>query len=92
MTDARSFGKVAVLMGGSSAEREISLMSGAGVLKALQSVGVTRMRSIRPSATSSPSGTRALRARSSRCTAGTARTARCRARSNCSALRTPAAA
>ena len=34
------FGKVAVLMGGSSAEREISLMSGGGVLTALQSQGV----------------------------------------------------
>ena len=34
------FGKVAVLMGGKSAEREVSLMSGAGVLKALQSKGV----------------------------------------------------
>ena len=34
------FGKVAVLMGGSSAEREISLMSGKGVLAALQSQGV----------------------------------------------------
>ena len=33
-------GKVAVLMGGSSAERDISLMSGGGVLKALQSRGV----------------------------------------------------
>ena len=33
-------GKVAVLMGGSSAEREISLMSGGGVLAALQSQGV----------------------------------------------------
>ncbi len=32
--------KVAVLMGGSSAEREISLMSGKGVLKALRSKGV----------------------------------------------------
>jgi len=32
--------KVAVLMGGRSAEREISLLSGQGVLKALQSVGV----------------------------------------------------
>jgi D-alanine-D-alanine ligase len=38
--DARSFGKVAVLMGGHSAEREVSLMSGSGVLKALQSKGV----------------------------------------------------
>jgi D-alanine-D-alanine ligase len=36
----RDFGKVAVLMGGKSAEREVSLMSGSGVLKALQSRGV----------------------------------------------------
>ena len=35
-----TFGKVAVLMGGSSAEREISLLSGNGVLKALKSKGV----------------------------------------------------
>jgi D-alanine-D-alanine ligase len=35
-----AFGKVAVLMGGHSAEREVSLMSGSGVLKALQSKGV----------------------------------------------------
>ena len=34
------FGKVAVLMGGMSAEREVSLMSGSGVLKALRSRGV----------------------------------------------------
>ena len=34
------FGKVAVLMGGTSAEREISLMSGQGVLRALRSRGV----------------------------------------------------
>jgi D-alanine-D-alanine ligase len=34
------FGKVAVLFGGSSAEREISLLSGNAVLKALQSKGV----------------------------------------------------
>ena len=34
------FGKVAVLMGGASAEREISLMSGAGVLQALRVSGV----------------------------------------------------
>ena len=39
MTDAR-LGKVAVLMGGNSAEREISLMSGQGVLDALRSRGV----------------------------------------------------
>lgn len=35
-----SGGKVAVLMGGRSAEREVSLMSGQGVLKALQLSGV----------------------------------------------------
>jgi len=38
--DPKSFGKVAVLFGGSSAEREISIMSGTGVLAALQSSGV----------------------------------------------------
>ena len=38
--DAKQLGKVAVLMGGRSAEREVSLMSGAGVLAALQSKGV----------------------------------------------------
>ncbi|MEO8754530.1 MAG: D-alanine--D-alanine ligase, partial [Casimicrobiaceae bacterium] len=37
MTD---FGKVAVLMGGPSAEREVSLMSGNGVLGALREKGV----------------------------------------------------
>jgi len=35
-----NLGKVAVLLGGKSAEREISLMSGNGVLKALRSRGV----------------------------------------------------
>jgi D-alanine-D-alanine ligase len=38
--EARSLGKVAVLMGGSSAERPVSLMSGTGVLAALCSQGV----------------------------------------------------
>jgi len=38
--DVKALGKVAVLMGGTSAEREISLLSGGGVLKALQSQGV----------------------------------------------------
>lgn len=38
--DLVSLGKVAVLMGGRSAERPVSLMSGEGVLKALRSVGV----------------------------------------------------
>ncbi len=39
MTDAE-FGKVAVLMGGSSSEREVSLMSGNGVVGALRERGV----------------------------------------------------
>ena len=38
--DPKSLGRVAVLMGGTSAERDVSLMSGTGVLKALQSQGV----------------------------------------------------
>lgn len=38
--DARKLGKVAVLMGGTSAERAISLLSGNGVLAALQAGGI----------------------------------------------------
>jgi D-alanine-D-alanine ligase len=38
--NVQALGKVAVLMGGSSAERPVSLMSGQGVLEALRSVGV----------------------------------------------------
>lgn len=38
--DAAAFGKVGVLFGGRSAEREISLISGSGVLQALQSRGI----------------------------------------------------
>jgi len=38
--DVKALGKVAVLMGGRSAEREVSLMSGTGVLNALKSLGV----------------------------------------------------
>ena len=39
--DVKALGKVAVLMGGTSAEREVSLtMSGPGVLAALRSQGV----------------------------------------------------
>lgn len=39
-TNPRDFGKVAVLMGGWSAERQVSLWSGEGVTKALQERGV----------------------------------------------------
>ena len=38
--DPKSFGKVGVLFGGRSAEREVSIMSGTGVLQALLSRGV----------------------------------------------------
>ena len=38
--EVQTLGKVAVLMGGQSAEREVSLMSGKGVLTALRSRGV----------------------------------------------------
>lgn len=37
---AQAFGKVAVMMGGSSSERAVSLLSGAGVLAALKAKGV----------------------------------------------------
>ena len=40
VTDAREFGRVAVLFGGSSTEREISLITGNAVLAALQRRGV----------------------------------------------------
>jgi D-alanine-D-alanine ligase len=40
VTDPAAFGRVVVLLGGESAEREISLLTGAAVLKALQNKGV----------------------------------------------------
>jgi len=40
ITDPAAFGRVVVLMGGESAEREISLMTGEAVLKALRNKGV----------------------------------------------------
>jgi D-alanine-D-alanine ligase len=40
VTDASAFGRVAVLFGGNSSEREISLLSGNAVLEALNSRGV----------------------------------------------------
>lgn len=40
VSDPRAFGRVAVVMGGSSAEREVSLNSGAGVLGALRQRGI----------------------------------------------------
>src|SRR3569833_447391 len=38
--EAKALGKVGVLFGGRSAEREVSIMSGTGVLNALKSQGV----------------------------------------------------
>ena len=38
--DPRTYGKVAVLLGGDSAEREVSLRSGAAVVAALAAAGV----------------------------------------------------
>jgi D-alanine-D-alanine ligase len=40
VNNGQAYGKVAVLMGGQSAERDISLLSGAAVLQALQAAGV----------------------------------------------------
>ena len=40
ISNIQQFGKVAVLFGGTSAEREISILSGTGVLEALRSRGV----------------------------------------------------
>lgn len=40
MVDVKQFGRVAVLLGGTAAERPVSLVSGAAVLKALQEAGV----------------------------------------------------
>jgi D-alanine-D-alanine ligase len=40
VSDAREFGRVAVLMGGASAEREVSLMTGQAVLEALLARGI----------------------------------------------------
>jgi len=39
-TEIAAFGKVGVLFGGRSAEREVSIMSGSGVLQALKSKGI----------------------------------------------------
>ena len=81
-TPMSEFGKVAVLMGGPSAEREISFLSGNAVLKALdrERRGCARVR---------PGGARRVDAEaasdstasSSRCMAVSARTAPCRVRS-----------
>ena len=40
ITDPKEFGKIAVMMGGAAAEREVSIKSGSAVLEALQQRGV----------------------------------------------------
>ena len=90
---AKEFGKTAVLLGGDSSEREISLLSGNAVLGGLaaprrrcacvRSFGSARCRRC---------AARASSGRGLRCTAPAARTAPCRARWNGSACPTPAAA
>ena len=71
---------VAVLMGGWSAEREVSLITGNGVADALESRGhrVTRIDMDRDVAAAARRGERPTSC-STRCTARPARTARCRA-------------
>ena len=44
VTDPKAFGRVAVLLGGDSAEREVSLDSGRNVLEALRSRGIDAQR------------------------------------------------
>jgi D-alanine-D-alanine ligase-like ATP-grasp enzyme len=70
---------VAVLMGGWSAEREVSLMSGNGVADALESRGhrVTRIDMDRNVAAAARRGS-APTSSSTRCTARRVRTAPCR--------------
>ena len=91
--DVKALGKVAVLMGGSSAEREISLMSGNGVLAALRSQGVDAHAF-------DPAERELVELKKRRLRALLHRAARpprrrrhaCRARSSCSACPTPARA
>ena len=94
ITDPAAFGRVAVLMGGTSSEREVSLDSGRNVLDALRSRGVDA-----DAVDGIPSLIRELQgkhftASSTSCTAITAaaKTACCRGCSKPCACRTPAPA
>ena len=94
MIDRFKHKKIGVVLGGLSAERDVSLKTGAGVLAALQelaydAIGIdwrqgTSLPSCSPTPASAWCGTR--------CTAPTARTARCRACAPASASRAPAPA
>ena len=81
-----------MLLGGKSAEREISLMSGNDVLEGLRKAGVDAHPFDPAERELFDLKRKASNARSSRCTGATARTAPCRARWSCSAFPTPAAA
>jgi D-alanine-D-alanine ligase len=84
-----NFGKVAVLMGGASAEREVSLMSGQGVLQALRDKGVDA-HAFDPAQRDLGELKRDGFARCFiACMAALVKTARCRARWSCWASPTP---
>ena len=81
VTDPRAFGRVAVLMGGTSSEREVSLDSGRNCLEALQRRGVDAYAVDGIPTLVAGAGRKALRREcSTSCTAITAaaRTACCR--------------
>ena len=87
-----NFGKVAVLLGGLSAEREISLMSGNGVLLALRSKGVDAHPFDPAERDLSELKKDGSRAASSRCMDASVKTARCRVPLNCWVFPKPALA
>ena len=89
----RKFEHVAVLMGGWSAEREVSLRSGAACADGTGAVRLSRhAHRCRPRRRRQARRDRSRTPASTRCTGAGARTARCRASSNASAfpIRTPA--
>ena len=91
ITDAKQFGRVAVLLGGDSSEREISLLSGNAVLEALQRRGVDAYAfDTRDRALASLLQERST-ASGSRCTARAERTEPYKAPSNTLEFLTPAA-
>ena len=81
--DVKALGHVAVLMGGFSSEREVSLSSGEGVLKALLSKGVNA-EGFAAASRSLPRA--ALTVCLSRFTGALVKTARCRGCSSISAF------
>ena len=87
--NSMQLGKVAVLMGGASAEREISLLSGAGVLKALLSQGVDAHAFDPAERDIVNSSAMVFRAVSLPCTAALEKTAPCRVRWNYWVFLTP---